>query len=218
VPCDGIVDRRKLEKMFSSEIVAIEFPERGKVVVTTGAGETKELAQKDIELFACGVCRYPNPLYSNDTAGPLETEPDREVVKPDWSALEQYENLPDDAKQALLERIYATCIRCFACINVCPVCVCWDKCVNRSRQPELVSQKVEPKENLLFQMVHMFHVAGRCPSCMACDRACPVEIPLGMLHAKMNKEIYDMFGFEPGTKLDEKPVFQVFDLKDQFGE
>ncbi len=43
VPCDGIVDRRKLEKMFSSEIVAIEFPERGKVKVTTRAGETKEL-------------------------------------------------------------------------------------------------------------------------------------------------------------------------------
>ena len=45
-----------------------------------------------------------------------------------------------------------------------------------------------------------------------------MEIPLGMLHAKMNKEIYDMFGFEPGTKLDEKPVFQVFDLKDHFGD
>jgi hypothetical protein len=46
-----------------------------------------------------------------------------------------------------------------------------------------------------------------------------VEIPLSLLHRKMNKELYEMFGFEPGAKLDEKPVFQCFSIdKDQFGD
>ena len=219
VPCDGVVDRRKLEKEFADELVDVAFPEKGKVVVTTRKGETKEFAQAEVLLDACGHCRYPNAVYADDVAGPLETEPDREGTKPDWSDIADYENLSDDEKQAALEKVYSTCVRCFACIHVCPVCVCWDKCVNRSRQPELVAQKVGAKENLLFQMIHMFHVAGRCTSCGACDRACPVEIPLHLLHRKMNKEIYDMFGFEPGTKLDEKPVFQLFDLAtDHFGD
>jgi formate dehydrogenase subunit beta len=218
VPCDGVVDRRKLEKEFAGEMVDIAFPDKGKVVVTTRQGETEEFDQKAVELDVCTRCRYPNPLYADDTAGPPEAEPEYDITKPDFGDLAAYEALTDGDKQALLEQIYSTCVRCFACINVCPVCFCWDKCVNRSRTPEIVSQKVEPKENLLFQMVHMMHVAGRCPSCGACDRACPVEIPLYLLHRKMNKELYDMFRFEPGVKLDEKPVFQVFDLKDQFGD
>jgi formate dehydrogenase subunit beta len=217
VPCDGIIDRRKLEKEYADEMVDISFSER-KVTVTTRGGKKKEFAQDTVLLDVCSRCRYPNPVYADDTAGPLVAEPDRERTAPDWTDIADYEDLSDDDKQAALERVYATCVRCFACINVCPVCFCWDKCVNRSRQPELVAQKVGPKENLLFQMVHMFHVAGRCPSCGACDRACPVEIPLYLLHRKMNKEIYDMFAFEPGVKLDEKPVFQVFDLADQFGD
>jgi ferredoxin len=217
VPCDGIVDRRKLEKEFADELVAISCSD-GKVSVTTRNGSEKEFAKETVLLDACTRCRYPNALYADDVAGPAVPEPDREVTAPDWSDLAGYENLSDDEKQAVLEKIYSTCVRCFACIHVCPVCMCWDKCVNRSRQPELVAQKVGAKENLLFKMNHMFHVSGRCPSCGACDRACPVEIPLSLLHRKMNKEIYDMFGFEPGVKLDAKPVFQVFDLNDQFGD
>ena len=45
-----------------------------------------------------------------------------------------------------------------------------------------------------------------------------MEIPLYLLHRKMNKELYEMLGFEAGVSLEGKPVFQTFDLEDPFGQ
>ncbi len=56
------------------------------------------------------------------------------------------------------------------------------------------------------------------PSCGACDRACPAEIPLFLLHRKMNKELYEMLGFQAGLDLKGKPAFQTFDIADALGE
>jgi formate dehydrogenase (coenzyme F420) beta subunit len=215
VPCIGTISRRKVEKQFTDEVVDIAMtPDT--VTATTWEGETREFAREELLQDQCTVCRYPNPRYYDDLAGD-EVEP-RYVGEPQWPGIEEFEALSPAEKDAVMERIFSTCIRCFACIHACPVCYCWDQCVCRARKPALVGSKVEAKENLMFQMVHMSHVAGRCPSCGNCDRACPVEIPLYLLHRKMNKELYDMLHFEAGVNLDEKPALQTFKIDDAFGE
>ncbi len=96
VPCDGIVDRRKLEKEFADEIVDIAFPEKGKVAVTTRKGDRKEFAQNDFLLENCTRCRYPNPVYSDDTAGPLEAEPERGLTR---AGLERHRRLREPLRR-----------------------------------------------------------------------------------------------------------------------
>ncbi len=215
VPCEGVINRRRVEKAFTDEVVDITFAGDTVTAVTRG-GDSKQFAKADLLFDHCKSCRYPNPRYADDLAAEELTEPaDQEAM---WASVEEFEALSPAEKDAKLEEIFETCIRCFACIHACPVCYCWDQCVNRSRQPALVSQRVTAKDNLMFQMVHMFHVAGRCPSCGNCDRACPVEIPLYLLHRKMNMELKDMLGFEAGVSLEEKPVFQTFNIDDALGE
>jgi hypothetical protein len=215
IPCTGTISRRKVEKQFTDEVVDIAV-EGDTVTATTWGGDTRQIPREELLQDQCTVCRYPNPRYYDDLAGE-EVDP-RLTGEPQWPGIDEFEALSPAEKDAVLERVFATCIRCFACIHACPVCYCWDQCVCRARKPALVGSKVEAKENLMFQMVHMSHVAGRCPSCGNCDRACPVEIPLYLLHRKMNKELYDMLQFEAGVNLGEKPAFQTFKIDDAFGE
>ena len=75
VPCDGMIDRRRLEKEFADEIVDISFVGLT-VTATTRSGEAREFLKEDILYEHCRACNYPNPRYADDLAADTVPEPD----------------------------------------------------------------------------------------------------------------------------------------------
>jgi ferredoxin len=61
-------------------------------------------------------------------------------------------------------------------------------------------------------MIHALHLAGRCVECGECVRACPMDIPVNTLKKKINLDMKELFGYEPGVNIDDKPPMYTFNV------
>ena len=98
------------------------------------------------------------------------------------------------------------CLRCYACRNACPLCVCRDYCVAESRNPKWLTQEHTVTEKFFFQTIHAMQLAGRCTGCRECERACPVGIPIYALREQLNRAVAEVFdGYRAGMAVDAVP-------------
>ncbi|AOS83515.1 4Fe-4S ferredoxin [Chlorobaculum limnaeum] len=108
---------------------------------------------------------------------------------------------------------FSKCIKCYACRQVCPMCYC-RRCIVDVNQPQWVSTSSHTLGNFEWNLVRAFHLAGRCAACGACDRACPVNIPLRLVNYRMGKEVRSAFNYVAGENSDQKPVLASFKQDD----
>jgi ferredoxin len=66
-------------------------------------------------------------------------------------------------------------------------------------RPQTVDTSAHLKGTLSFQITRAFHLAGRCVSCGACERACPAGIKLSLLNLSLARAAQEEFGVRPGT-------------------
>jgi formate dehydrogenase (coenzyme F420) beta subunit len=212
VPCQGVLSARKVLSATNHQPVIKAIFENDAVVVKTKKGETR-LMFRDVASDKCLTCRYPTPMLSDRLAGEqIEAKVDEQTAYQD---IREFDARSLEERRAYWLKEFDRCIRCYACRNACPLCVCKESCIAETRDPHWMSQKATQNEKMMFHMIHALHLAGRCTECGECERACPMGIPVAKLKKKINMEMKELFGYEPGVSIDDKPPMYTFKVEEE---
>lgn len=205
VPCTGMIDYRAVLRAVGGREIA-EFVEDGDRFTVRGNGFEERFEKKDFLRDNCAVCAHRNPVLSDETvAEPVEEQ----TVSAPYRDVEEIERMSPQEKKAHFEELISKCIRCYACRNACPLCYCPTCFVDESR-PQWVGKSEDPTDTMTFHLLRAYHCAGRCTDCGACERACPVGIPVRQFTRKLLKDCQELFDWEAGLSLDERPPLDAY--------
>ncbi len=209
IPCKGVVSKKKIQKAIGNEPVEdVSFAD-GSIKVKTPSGE-KTFAIAEVCPTKCTSCQFPTPIvYDQLTAEAIKSDKPAESV---YADVAEIEGKTLEERWAYFASEFDKCIRCYACRNACPMCVCQDSCIAETRDPHWITQRLSLDEKMMFHMIHALHLAGRCVECGECERVCPMEIPVAKLKKKINKEMKDLFDYTPGVNPEDRPPMYTFNV------
>jgi ferredoxin len=214
LPCEGVLDMGRVRRALAAKnldmgrVRSVDF--KGGEVLFTVSGQEIRLPLVEVQADKCGRCQFHNAVISDEFAG----EKIEAKVKDNYEDLAAFEKMTLEERMEFWREQMERCVRCYACRNACPMCVCRDYCIGQSREPNWVSQRDGLEEKFFFQMIHAMHLAGRCTECGECERACPVDIPLLILKRKLGKEILDLFHYRTGLDAEIKPPLLAFKVEE----
>jgi ferredoxin len=209
VPCDGILDWRNIERQVGENALAAT-EDGDEVIVTTRDGEHR-FQRADVLHDSCARCVHSTPVGADVTLG--ETPPDGDP-EPLCGAVGDFEALPPEERYAYFVEESEPCIRCYACREACPMCYCAECFVDHST-PRWTETMTSPSGTQAWHIIRAFHQTGRCVSCGACERACPMEIKMTYLTDKLNADMEELYDFEVGASDVAQPPFAAFSLDDK---
>jgi len=210
VPCEGLVDPDKLARLVPRGQVREVRLAGDEVTVVTGTGERRFPAGELLE-DCCLLCQYPNPVVYDELLGEEVRPRNPEGEDAQLAALEA---MPPEERLAYFRRAFERCVRCYACVRGCPLCYC-TTCFAQQTKPQYLPRTVGADENQMFSLGRALHLAGRCVQCGACDRACPVNLPLRLLNAKMAREVEQAYSQVAGLDAEKPPPLATFDSQDR---
>ncbi len=218
-PCEGVVDVMKIAAKLGENSAGAAPLEPGMVeqcsvengaVRVTVKGKTVEMPFAEVMAGKCAICKYPNAVLRDTFVGTERAG----VEKDEFADLAAFEKMSLEERFKFWEEEMSRCIRCYACRNACPLCVCRDHCVATSRDPHWLPQADGVRDKLFFQLIHATHLAGRCTGCGECGRACPVGIHVGLFKRALGRAAGALFGYQAGVNVEDTPPLQTFKMEE----
>ena len=210
VPCTGMADKRRIALLTQKDGEIREVSEEKGRITVKGDKFIKIFEKGEVLQDNCSTCLHRNPVIHDEMAA--EAVPEQTGIDA-FKDVREIEKLPPAEKRVYFENLVADCIRCYACRNACPLCYCPTCFVDESR-PQWVGKSVDPTDTMTFHFLRAYHCAGRCTDCGACERACPVGIRVRHFTKKLNKDCVELFNWEAGLTLDERPPLDTYKPQD----
>jgi formate dehydrogenase (coenzyme F420) beta subunit len=152
---------------------------------------------------------------TEDRANAVQKLVDARIKQRDEEFSKIRQRLSDGSGQGpeTITGVFAACIRCHNCMNVCPICYC-KTCVFKSEvfdhEPmqylHWAKQKGAyrlPSDTMLFHMTRLNHMGLSCVGCGMCTEACPADLPVGMVFRAIGNNLQQTFDYAPGRSADE---------------
>jgi len=212
VPCPGIIDLNKAEKLIGKDRDELEDISReGDKVIITADGNTSKFPIAEVLFDNCLGCELPTPQEYDILLGePASPVIDRTASQ---ARIAQLKGIPPQPRWEFWSNELSRCIRCYACRNVCPACFC-QRCFVEETEPQWLMPVPRWQDNLMFQVIRNIHVAGRCTDCGECERACPVNIPLRSLTKEMYDIVGELFHFKAGMDKEALPLMTHYEQEE----
>ncbi len=208
-PCEGTVNWRNVMKKLPALKGVVSVRREGRELKVEDSRGSHSLPWEEALARRCLRCAYPNPLVHDVLVGsPVEPSVQGDAA---YGLVKEMDAESLEDRLSFWRKTLDRCIRCYACRNACPLCVCQDRCIVETREPKWLTQRMGTSEKFMFHMIHSLHLAGRCTECGECERVCPMEIPVTLMKEKLNQITKELLAYEAGIDPEAVPPLLTFD-------